>query len=174
MRNSGFRPPTRIILTILGPAHKPVAGMKVFPTFFTSGSLRGMADGSRGRMFYMPPCPAILPRLTGTTDIDGKVAFNDFPQACKFDFQFDDERFAFPNYSKRVSTSENQAESAPVTIELAPGGNGERYGELKYGPDGKGRRGNSGIVASHQPRHDDLKLGVQRARIRTETIGSLT
>jgi protocatechuate 3,4-dioxygenase beta subunit len=155
-----LRPPTRITLTILGPAHKPVAGMKVFPTFFTSGSLRGMADGSRGRMFYMPPCPAILPHLTGTTDIDGKITFNDFPQACKFDFQFDDERFAFPNYSKRVSTSENQAESAPVTIELAPGATVS--GAVKYGPDGKGAGGIQVLVQATSRGMMTLNSGAAR------------
>ena len=140
--------------------------MKVYPTFFTSGINPLMAEGARASLFYMQPCLEIAQRLAGTTDATGKVTFSDIPQASKFDIKFDDERFAYPNYSKRISTSENQAQSDPVTFDLAIGATVS--GKVKYGPD---RKNASGIQVLVQPTNRGMSTANSGAS-RTDAEGN--
>ena len=143
---------TRITLTMLGPDGKPVAGMTVHPNYISGSSVERTGDGSRGSRFYMPPCDEILRHLTGVTDAEGKVTLNNLPRGSSVDFQFDDEHFAYPDYNQRFATSENQAESTPVTVNL-------ELGATVTGKVGQGGKGVGGIRVLAQPTHRSRTMG---------------
>ncbi|HEY8750113.1 MAG TPA: carboxypeptidase-like regulatory domain-containing protein [Tepidisphaeraceae bacterium] len=126
---------TRITLTMLDTEGKPVAGMKVFPLAFVSGSIRIAAGQTPGRMFFMRMPGVLSQRLAGTTDVKGEVTLGELPQGARFEVGIDDERFAYPGAMKGVELSRTETLSPPVKIQLEKGTT--ISGVVRYGPSGK-------------------------------------
>ncbi|HXE52658.1 MAG TPA: M56 family metallopeptidase, partial [Tepidisphaeraceae bacterium] len=134
-REIQLRPPTSITLTITAPDDKPVSGLRVYPTSFVSTVPWRLSEGRPGPFWLFIAPPDLQKQLSGTTAADGTVTLHNLPQATQFELGFDDERFAFQGYDKRVKVSPDNPVSAPATVHLEAAAT--ISGSVRFGPTGQ-------------------------------------
>lgn len=145
-----IKPSSSVRVTFLDPDGKPIAGMRVWPTFSSFGRLVSReigADSDFGSIEYPSEWSG---DYALRTDADGACVITMLPRQATTALEIDRAEFAQPTTEQRIRTGAS-AQSLPVTIRLQPGGS--IAGRVIDSKTGKGVAGIHLLAISRKPQH---------------------